>query len=60
MSNHTLVTRNTVAEGAQLIERLVERKNMMSAYSRVTRNKGAAGVDRMTVGQLKPYLRLNW
>jgi RNA-directed DNA polymerase len=32
----------------------------MSAYSRVMRNKGAAGVDKMTVEQLNPYLQLNW
>ena len=60
MSNHTLVTRNTAPEGVQLIERLVKRKNMMSAYSRVMRNKGAAGVDKMIVEQLKPYLQTNW
>lgn len=38
---------------AELIEGLVERKNLMEAYSKVMRNKGAAGVDKMTVDNLK-------
>ena len=47
-------------EGAELIERLVERENMLRAYRRVAGNKGAAGVDGMTVDELKGYLKDNW
>jgi RNA-directed DNA polymerase len=47
-------------EGIKLIEQLVERKNMEKAYWQVVRNKGAAGIDNMTVEQLKPYLQTNW
>ena len=36
---------------AELMEAVVERENMMAAYERVEANKGAAGVDGMTVGR---------
>jgi group II intron reverse transcriptase/maturase len=43
-----------------LMEEIVSRDNMMAAYSRVVRNKGAAGVDGMPVTDLKGYLKENW
>jgi RNA-directed DNA polymerase len=43
-----------------LMEEVVESKNLMIAYRRVVRNKGAAGVDEMTVEELKPYLKTEW
>ena len=42
------------------MEDVVSRGNMMTAYERVVRNKGASGVDGMQVGELKPYLTLEW
>jgi len=42
------------------MERIVSRENMMAAYRRVMANKGAAGIDRMTVEQLPPYLKERW
>jgi len=47
-------------EESQLIEAVVARENLLKAYTRVMSNKGAAGVDRMTVEQLKPYLQAHW
>lgn len=47
-------------EPAKLIERLVERGNMIRAYERVVGNKGSAGIDGMTVDDLKGWLRVNW
>jgi RNA-directed DNA polymerase len=44
----------------QLIEAVVARENLLKAYTRVMSNKGAAGVDAMTVEQLKPYLQEHW
>jgi len=44
----------------RLMETIVSRENMMAAYRRVMANKGAAGIDRMTVEQLKPYLAEHW
>jgi RNA-directed DNA polymerase len=60
MSNHPLGRDNSTPEGVQLIERLVERKNMRKAYSQVKRNKGAAGIDNMSVEALMPYLKEKW
>lgn len=47
-------------EELQLMEAVVARENLLKAYQRVMSNKGAAGVDRMTVEQLKPYLQEHW
>jgi len=44
----------------RLMDEIVSRANMMAAYHRVMANKGAAGIDRMTVEQLQPYLREHW
>jgi RNA-directed DNA polymerase len=43
-----------------LMEKIISRGNMMSAYSRVVGNKGAAGVDNMSVTALKGYLQTEW
>jgi len=43
-----------------MMEAVVARENLLSAYSRVMSNKGSAGVDEMTVDQLKPYLQEHW
>lgn len=42
------------------MERVVDRANMIRAYRRVVGNKGSAGVDGMSVAQLKPYLDKHW
>jgi RNA-directed DNA polymerase len=47
-------------ETEQLMEAVVARENMFSAYEQVVSNKGAAGIDGMTVEQLKPYLQERW
>jgi len=44
----------------RLMAAIVSRENMMVAYQRVVANKGAPGIDRMTVEQLKPYLVEHW
>ncbi len=44
----------------KLMEAVVERENMRQAYSRVMRNKGAAGVDGMPVADLKAHLQVHW
>lgn len=49
-----------VPEQTQLMERVVERSNMQAAYRRVKRNRGAAGVDGMSVEQLGAFLRTRW
>jgi RNA-directed DNA polymerase len=42
------------------MEEVVESKNLIKAYRKVVRNSGAAGVDEMTVEELKPYLQTEW
>ena len=43
-----------------LMEAVVERGNLKLAYQRVVRNKGAAGVDAITVAELKEHLKRHW
>jgi RNA-directed DNA polymerase len=45
---------------SQLMEAVVARENLLKAYAQVMRNKGAAGIDGMSVEQLKPYLQAHW
>jgi RNA-directed DNA polymerase len=42
------------------MERVVERSHMWLAYQRVVGNRGAAGVDGLTVSQLKDWLKMHW
>ncbi|BDH60573.1 group II intron reverse transcriptase/maturase [Lysinibacillus sp. PLM2] len=43
----------------QLLEKILSNQNMNEAYLRVYRNKGASGVDGITVDELKQYLKEN-
>ena len=60
VSRHPLVEGPSAPEQMQLMERVVERSNMQSAYRRVMKNKGAPGVDGMHVDQLGVFLRVHW
>jgi group II intron reverse transcriptase/maturase len=42
------------------MEAVVERHNLWQAYERVMRNKGAAGVDGLTVFEFKAWLQQHW
>jgi RNA-directed DNA polymerase len=44
----------------RLMESICERSNMDRAIKRVVKNKGAPGVDKMTVRRVKKYLRRHW
>ena len=46
--------------GNRLMEIICERENIRRALQRVRSNKGAPGVDGMTVDQLPSYLRRHW
>jgi group II intron reverse transcriptase/maturase len=41
-------------------EQIVERKNLFAALKRVKGNKGAPGIDGMTVEELPEYLKAHW
>jgi RNA-directed DNA polymerase len=44
----------------RLMEEVCERDNLKEALRQVKANKGSAGIDRMTVGQLPDYLKQHW
>src|SRR5712692_160669 len=44
----------------RLMEEVCERENLKEALRRVKVNRGSAGVDGMTVGQLTDYLKQHW
>lgn len=50
----------TNPEAERLMEAVVERGNLRSAYRRVIGNKGAAGVDGMTTAELGEHLKKHW
>src|SRR5205823_4818465 len=43
-----------------LMEAIVARDNLKKALAQVKRNKGAPGIDGMTVEELTPYLKEHW
>jgi len=44
----------------ELMEKVVCRENLQTAWTRVKRNRGAAGVDGMSVEELMPHCRTHW
>ena len=50
----------TKAEVPLKMEAVITSENMMLAYQRVVENKGTAGVDNLSVAELKPWLKKNW
>jgi RNA-directed DNA polymerase len=44
----------------RLMEEVCERENLKEALRQGKANKGSAGIDRMTVGQLSEYLKEHW
>jgi len=44
----------------KLMEAVVGDENYQLALGAVKRNRGAAGIDRMTTAQLEPHLQANW
>jgi RNA-directed DNA polymerase len=50
----------TKAEEPRQMDAVVERHNLWRAYERVMRNKGAAGVDDLSVADFKVWLQQHW
>ena len=59
-ANHAVLPDASHEGLADLLSAVLERSNMLLAYDRVLRNKGAPGVDGLTVGELKAYLQHHW
>ncbi len=51
---------NAGEETPSLMEEVLRRENMFKAYRRVLKNKGAPGVDGITVGKLPRALQARW
>ena len=43
-----------------LLDKILDRQNMYQAIKRVYSNKGAAGVDGITIDKIDEYIRENW
>jgi len=44
----------------ELLEKVLEPNNIEKAYKQVVANKGSAGVDKMSVGELKAFMQKEW
>ena len=53
-------TENARPKAEGLLEEVLRRENLMEALKRVRSNRGAPGVDGMTVEALTPYLKGEW
>jgi len=53
-------TESPVDETENLMEEVVSRENLQRALKRVVSNKGAPGIDGMTVGDLRIFLKDHW
>jgi RNA-directed DNA polymerase len=56
----TATSGRTKSEDHTLMEEVVERSNLKLAYQRVVENKGAPGVDDVTVPEFKDWLKMHW
>ena len=45
---------------SQLLEEILSRDNMILAYKRVKANKGASGIDGVTVEEIDEYVKAHW
>lgn len=45
---------------SELLERILDKRNMNEAYKKVSANKGAGGLDGMELEELGGYIRENW
>lgn len=45
---------------SQLMEEILSRENMILAYKKVKANKGASGIDGISVEEVSGYLKKNW
>jgi len=53
-------TAERLGANVRLLEKILERRNMFRALNQVRANKGAPGIDKITVNQIGGYLRRHW
>lgn len=51
---------STSCTSMELMEKVVCRENVLAAWRRVKGNRGAAGIDGLSVDELMPYCREHW
>jgi retron-type reverse transcriptase len=44
----------------ELLNNILRKENLKAAYENVVRNNGSAGVDGLSINDLKPYLQKHW
>lgn len=59
-SNTTAREEQSNPNSTRLMEEVIERNNMTLALKRVEQNKGAAGIDHMSVDELRAQLKVQW
>ena len=45
---------------SEMLEKILSDENIKTAYKRVYANKGAGGVDRVTINELEEYMQEHW
>ncbi len=45
---------------SQLMKEILSKENMTQAYKKVKANKGASGIDKVTIDEVDEYLKENW
>jgi RNA-directed DNA polymerase len=56
----TPTTETEIPRISRVMQMMVSKRNAKEALKRVLHNKGAAGIDGMTVEQLPAYLKMHW
>lgn len=59
-SKYLKAERSEAQSMSVLLEKILDRNNMNLAYKKVYTNKGAGGVDGVTLDELKDYIKENW
>jgi RNA-directed DNA polymerase len=57
---HSVDGAESLSGYSELMEAICTRENLKRALKRVRQNKGAPGVDGMTVDELATYLKAHW
>ena len=59
-SSSTASQESSNPQDERLMEEVLSKENMIKALHRVETNKGAAGIDDMSVAELRSYLKIEW
>src|SRR6056297_4130437 len=57
---HIIVRAEKESPCEDLLEKILERDNLLAAWKRVKANRGAAGIDGMEIAEFPDFLRRHW